>query len=171
MTEGCPNGLSVCHASSSLGFCWCRTVAYHPPYLYCVCSLYLCCNKQHREQKRKQVRLVVKKYSQTSRIPDLIWLNIGSANAGVAGPERQIVLFKLVNALAEQLRAVFVPYFRHLLGLVTTHLASSSGGKRKREHVPKPSSAEAYAGPDAPFLRLQVSSPMQQLIKRSQGER
>ena len=74
----------------------------------------------------------------------------------MAGPERQSVLFKLVNALAQQLRGVFVLYYRHLLGLMTSHLASTSRGKRKRSHTHKPSSAEAYAGPDAPSLRLQV---------------
>jgi len=84
------------------------------------------------------------------------------------GPERQIVLFKLVNALAEQLRGVFVPYYRHLLDLMLVNLGGSrssnlsSGGKRKRGRAAGPSSV--YAGPDAPFLRLQAglldSTPM-----------
>ncbi len=77
--------------------------------------------------------------------------------AGVAGPERQIVLFKLVNALAQQLRGVFVPYYRHLLTLMTSHLAGSGGsGKRKRSRTSGPPAAQAYAGPDAPFLRFQA---------------
>ena len=76
--------------------------------------------------------------------------------AGAAGADRQIVLFKLVNALADQLRGVFAPYYKSLADLMVGHLGGSKhSGKRKRS-VTK--ALPEYDGPDAPFLRYQARS-------------
>ena len=79
--------------------------------------------------------------------------------AGERGPERQIVLFKVVSALAEQLRGVFVPYYKHLLDLSVAHLGGAlekgTPGKKKKQKL---ATGSEYGGPDAGLLRLQVIS-------------
>ena len=67
------------------------------------------------------------------------------------------MLFKLTNAIADQLRGVFTPYFKPLANLMVGHLGgtrASVSGKRKRRAT---SALAEYDGPDGPFLRLQAS--------------
>ena len=78
--------------------------------------------------------------------------------AGIPGADRQIVLFKLVNALANQLRGVFAPYYKTLAELMVGHLGGSrvtvSGISKKKRSITR--ALSEYDGPDAPFLRYQA---------------
>lgn len=86
--------------------------------------------------------------------------------AGERGPERQVALFKAVNALADQLRGVFVPYFRNLLNLSVDHLGGSrsmetaAGTRKKRK-----SAGSGIEGPVGLLLKFEVreTRPMVEL--------
>ena len=83
---------------------------------------------------------------------------MGINAAGISGADRQIVLFKLVNALADQLRGVFAPYYKTLAELMVGHLGGSkatvSGVAKKKRRMTE--ALSEYDGPDAPFLRYQA---------------
>lgn len=86
---------------------------------------------------------------------------------------RGLGLFALVNALAERLRGVFVPYFRHLLDLCIAYLSGISAGegtkkKRRRKSAGAneavDSSAEPTPAPEAWRLRLRVLRALQRAM-------
>lgn len=90
----------------------------------------------------------------------LIWNTLAE---GERGPERQIALFKVVNGLADSLRGVFVPYYRHLVDLAASHLAggkSDSSSKKKKRRISLISES-----PDATLLRHEVRAlPEMQVV-------
>lgn len=72
------------------------------------------------------------------------WSRARSGEASVTRT-RLAALFRLAAALADELRAVFVPFFRHLLDLATVALdvsADPSSGKKKRKSANAESLAE-----------------------------
>ena len=78
--------------------------------------------------------------------------------AGAHLAKRQIIFYKVINALADGLRSVFVPYFRHLQNAMVTHLSgetshrSNATPKKKRK-----TSAVLPQGEQSAAIQFQVS--------------
>lgn len=61
------------------------------------------------------------------------------SGAGDKAAGRQVIFFKIINALAGGLRGVFVPYFRHLQSTMLSHLSvagqKAKGNPKKKRRV------------------------------------
>ncbi|GAB4814939.1 hypothetical protein N2152v2_001985 [Parachlorella kessleri] len=99
----------------------------------------------------------------------LDWAGSAPAPQGAGGhAARGVALAAVVNALAERLRSVFVPYFRHLLDLFLGYLADGSAAapatkkqkKKKKQRTEAAGEADTTADPvqaeDGWRLRFQV---------------
>lgn len=72
--------------------------------------------------------------------------------------DRQYVFFKVINAIAEGLRGIFVPYYKHILDSIISHLSSGNSQSAKTPKKKRKLSQPQADDKQMTLIRFEVSN-------------